>query len=81
MEKEKKVHFDLDDDETAGLEYIITKINETNKTKLLEIKEEQKRREEQIQIFLESVLKKHKEDILKDIEEKPRQRKYYCCFF
>lgn len=81
MEKDKKVHFDLTEDETEGLNYIINKINETNKAKLLEIKEEQKRRDDLIQVFLEDVLKKHKEDILKDIEEKPRQRKYYCCFF
>jgi len=81
MEKDKKVHFDLTEDETEGLNYIINKINETNKAKLLEIKEEQKRRDDLIQVFLEDVLKKHKEDILKDIEEKPRQKKYYCCFF
>ena len=81
MEKDKKVKFDLTEDETEGLNYIINKINETNKAKLLEIKEEQKKRDDLIQIFLEDVLKKHKEDILKDIEEKPRQKKYYCCFF
>jgi hypothetical protein len=81
MEKEKKVHFDLTEDETEGLNFIINKINETNKAKLLEIKEEQKKRDELIRIFLEDVLKKQKEEILNDIENKPRQRKYYCCFF
>jgi hypothetical protein len=78
---EKKVHFDLTEDETEGLNFIINKINETNKAKLLEIKEEQKKRDELIRIFLEDVLKKQKEEILNDIENKPRQRKYYCCFF
>jgi hypothetical protein len=81
MEKDKKVHFDLTEDETEGLNYIINKINETNKAKLLEIKEEQKKRDDLIQVFLGDVLEKHKEDILKEIENKPRQRKYYCCFF
>jgi hypothetical protein len=78
---EKKVHFDLTEDENEGLNFIINKINETNKAKLLEIKEEQKKRDELIRIFLEDVLKKQKEEILKDIENKPRQKKYYCCFF
>jgi hypothetical protein len=78
---EKKVHFDLTEDETEGLNFIINKINETNKAKLLEIKEEQKKRDELIRIFLEDVLKKQKEEILNDIENKPRQKKYYCCFF
>ncbi len=78
---EKKVHFDLTEDENEGLNFIINKINETNKNKLLEIKEEQKKRDELIRIFLEDVLKKQKEEILNDIENKPRQRKYYCCFF